>query len=60
MPTAAASGAIPRPAKNPIIQNRANGNSTNYDIGPSNTAGPIVNSANIATSTNPHANYSDQ
>jgi parallel beta-helix repeat protein len=43
---------------NLIIQNRANGNSTNYDIGPSNTAGPIVNSANIATSTNPHANYS--
>ena len=41
-----------------IIQNRASGNATNYDIAAGNTAGPIVTSANIATSSNPHANYS--
>lgn len=42
---------------NLIIGNSASSNTTNYDIGGGNTVGPTVNSGNIATSTNPHANY---
>jgi len=43
---------------NLIIRNSAYDNTTNYDIGSGNTAGPIVTSANIASNSNPHANYS--
>ena len=43
---------------NLIIRNRAKDNGTNYNIVAGNTSGPIVTSANIATNTNPHANYS--
>ncbi len=43
---------------NIIIGNTAKGNTDNYgSIGVGNTVGPIVNSSNIATNNNPHANY---
>jgi hypothetical protein len=42
---------------NLVIRNDAASNGTNYDIAAGNTVGPIVNSGNIATSDNPHANY---
>jgi len=40
---------------NLIIRNSASGNTTNYNV--VGTIGPIVNSGNIATNSNPHANY---
>lgn len=44
---------------NLIIRNSAKGNAMgNYSIVAGNSAGPIVTSATIGTSTNPHANYS--
>lgn len=42
---------------NLIVGNSAGGNTTNYDIVAGNASGPIVTGANIATNTNPHANY---
>ena len=42
---------------NLIIRNSASGNTINYDIGASNAAGPILSPADLATNTNPHANY---
>ncbi len=42
---------------NLIIRNSASGNAPNYDIVAGNTAGRLVTNANIATSSNPHANY---
>ncbi|MCK6484594.1 MAG: right-handed parallel beta-helix repeat-containing protein [Phycisphaerae bacterium] len=42
---------------NLIIGNSAGGNAANYDIAAGNASGPIVTGANIATNTNPHANY---
>src|SRR5829696_7867050 len=42
---------------NLIIRNSAEGNGLNYDVVAGNTFGPVVTSGNIATSTNPHANY---
>jgi parallel beta-helix repeat protein len=44
-------------ADNVIIRNSASGNTTEYDIAAGNTAGPIVTTATIAGSSNPHANY---
>ena len=45
-------------SSNLIIRNSASGNSdVNYEFAGGNTAGPIVNSAGIAASSNPHANY---
>jgi hypothetical protein len=43
---------------NLIIRNSARLNGVNYDIVPGNSVGPIVTSATIGTSSNPHANYS--
>lgn len=43
---------------NLIIRNSAQGNALDYDVVAGNTIGPTVTSANIAASTNPHANYS--
>lgn len=42
---------------NLIIRNSASGNAIDFDIAGGNTTGPIVTSVTIATSTNPHANY---
>ena len=42
---------------NLVIRNSASGNTINYDIVAGNTVGPVVTDANIATSSNPHANY---
>jgi len=43
---------------NLIIRNSATGSVTNnYSIAAGNVAGPSVNAANIATNSNPHANY---
>jgi hypothetical protein len=42
---------------NLVIRNSASGNGTNYSIGAGNTAGPVVTSATIGASSNPHANY---
>jgi len=42
---------------NLVIRNSAGGNFVEYSIVAGNTAGPIVTSAGIAASTNPHANY---
>jgi len=42
---------------NLILRNSVRGSTTNDDIVPGNTAGPIVTSAGIATDSNPHANY---
>jgi hypothetical protein len=43
---------------NLVIRNSAGGNSTNYSIVANNIAGPFVtSSANLATNSNPHANY---
>ncbi len=44
-------------AENLVIRNSASGNVTAYAIVGGNTVGPTVTSANIAASTNPHANY---
>jgi len=44
-------------AGNLVIRNSASGNTTNYDISVGNVVGPIVNAGNVATSSNPHANY---
>lgn len=46
-------------AGNLIIRNSASGNTSgDYSIVAGNTVGPVVNEANIAASSNPHANYS--
>ena len=43
---------------NLVIRNSAQGNTTNYiDNTGGNSIGPIVTSATIASSSNPHANY---
>jgi parallel beta-helix repeat protein len=42
---------------NLIIRNSAGANTTEFQIVAGNTVGPSVTSANIAASTNPHANY---
>lgn len=42
---------------NLIIRNSASGNGTNFTIGAGNTAGPVVTSGSIGSSSNPHANY---
>jgi hypothetical protein len=42
---------------NLIIRNSASGNGTAYSIVAGNSVGPLVTSANIATNSNPHANY---
>lgn len=43
---------------NLIIRNSANFNTNDFDIAGGNSTGPIVTSATIGASTNPHANYS--
>lgn len=42
---------------NIVIGNTASGNGVNYQIGASNTAGPIISAATINGNTNPAANY---
>jgi parallel beta-helix repeat protein len=42
---------------NLIIRNSASGNGPDYDVVAGNTIGPIITSGSIATSSNPHANY---
>ena len=44
-------------AGNLIIRNSARGNTSNYDIASGNTVGPIIDDSDIATDSNPHANY---
>jgi parallel beta-helix repeat protein len=43
--------------ENLIIRNSARGNTTAYAIAPGNSVGPILTPADIAGSSNPHANY---
>jgi parallel beta-helix repeat protein len=43
--------------QNLVIRNSASGNTTEYAIAGGNTVGPIVTSATIGASDNPHANY---
>jgi parallel beta-helix repeat protein len=46
-------------AGNLVIRNAARNNSlASYSVSAGNTTGPVVTSANIATNSNPHANYS--
>ncbi len=40
-----------------VIRNSTSGNATAYSFAAGTVAGPTVNSATIATNTNPHANY---
>jgi len=42
---------------NSIVRNHASFNTVEYNIAAGNCAGPIVTSATIAASSNPHANY---
>jgi hypothetical protein len=42
---------------NSIVRNHATFNTTEYNISAGNCAGPIVTSATIGASSNPHANY---
>jgi hypothetical protein len=43
--------------KHLIIRNSSVGHATEYNIGSGNSMGPIVTQANIASNTNPSANY---
>ncbi len=43
--------------ENLIIKNVSGHNTTNYDIVANNGVGPIINKSNIASNTNPYANY---
>jgi hypothetical protein len=45
-------------SQNFIMRNEAAGNDTHFFAGAGNIVGPVVTGANIATSQNPHANYS--
>ena len=42
---------------NLIIRNSASGNSFEYSIAANNGTGPIVTTANVASNTNPNANF---
>jgi parallel beta-helix repeat protein len=44
-------------AGNLVVGNTAAGNATEYDISAGNGVGPIVTAANVATNTNPNANF---
>jgi parallel beta-helix repeat protein len=57
--TSNATGILVNGSGNLLIRNSARSNGTNFNFGVGNTAGPIVNSANIATNNNPHANYAE-
>lgn len=50
-------GILVQGSGNLIIGNSFRVNTTQTSIVPDNTVGPFVSSANIATNTNPHANY---